>query len=48
MHQYSSVDVISLDDQQIKNEKVTINILLSKEDSEQKKYALTVKDGNLF
>ncbi|CAF3812629.1 unnamed protein product [Rotaria magnacalcarata] len=46
MHQYSSVDVTALDDQQVKSEKVTVNLLLAKENAEQKKYALTVKDGS--
>ncbi|CAF2040224.1 unnamed protein product [Rotaria magnacalcarata] len=46
MHQYSSVDVTALDDQEVKSEKVTVNLLLVKENAEQKKYALTVKDGS--
>ncbi|CAF0936641.1 unnamed protein product [Rotaria sordida] len=45
MHQYSSVDVISLDDQQVKNEKIQINVLLITENNEQKKYAILVKNG---
>ncbi|CAF2496111.1 unnamed protein product [Rotaria sp. Silwood2] len=45
MHQYSSVDVICLDDQQFKSENVIINLLLITEDNEQKKYAILVKNG---
>lgn len=48
MHQYASVDIMSLDDQQLKYEKAKINVLLGKEDKEQKHYIITIKDGEIF
>ena len=47
MHKYTGVDVISLDDQQIKSEKGTTNVLLIKKDDEQKKFSLIVQDGEI-
>jgi hypothetical protein len=48
MHKYSDVDIISLDDQQIKNEKGRKNVVLIKKDDEQKKYLLIVQDGEIL
>lgn len=45
MHQYSNVDAVTLNDQQVKNEKVTIDILSLQEASDKKTYAVLVKDG---
>jgi hypothetical protein len=47
MHKYTGVDIISLNDQQIKNEKGTTNILLIKKDDQQKKYSLIFQDGEI-
>jgi hypothetical protein len=47
MHKYSDVDIISLDDQQIKSRKGTTNVLLIKKEDEQKKYSLIVQDGKI-
>jgi hypothetical protein len=47
MHKYTGVDIISLDDQQIKSQKGTTNILLIKKDDEQKKYSLIVQEGEI-
>jgi hypothetical protein len=47
MHKYTGVDIISLDDQQIKSQKGTTNILLIKKDDEQKTYSLIVQDGEI-
>jgi hypothetical protein len=48
MHEYSGVDVLSLDDQQIKVKKGTTTISSIKKDDEQKKYSILVKDGEIF
>ena len=45
MQRYSNVDVICLDDRQIKAQKGTLNILLR---VEQKKYAILVNEGKIF
>jgi len=47
MHKYTGVDIISLDDQQIKSQKGTTNVLLIKKDDEQKTYSLIVQDGEI-
>ena len=49
MYEYSNVDVICLDDQQVKVQKGIINVLFNREDGEQnKKYALVVSDGKRY
>jgi hypothetical protein len=47
MHKYSGVDVICLDDQQIKSSKGTTNILEIKKDDEQKNYCIIIKNGEI-
>lgn len=48
MHKYSGVDVISLDNQQIKTSNGTTNTLLVKKEDEQKKYSIVINDGENF
>ncbi|CAF1282644.1 unnamed protein product [Adineta steineri] len=45
MHKYSDVDVICLDDQQIKSSKGTKHILEIKKEDQQRKYFIVIKDG---
>jgi hypothetical protein len=47
MHKYSGVDIIFLDDQQIKSSKGTTYVLLIKKDDEQKTYSLIIQDGEI-
>lgn len=47
MHEYSNVEVILLDDQQLKDQKGNKNVLSIKKDSE-KSYSILVKGGNIF
>jgi hypothetical protein len=47
MNKYSGVDVICLDDQQIKSSKGTTNILEIKKDDEQKNYCIIIKNGEI-
>lgn len=46
MHKFCNVDVISLGDQQIKGSSGTKHDIVIKQENEQKKYSLTVHDGN--
>lgn len=48
MYKYTGVDIISLDDQQIKYEKGSSNILSIKKDDQQKKYLLILQDGKIM
>ena len=48
MHKYSGVDVISLDNQQIKSSNATTNTLLVKKEDEQKKYSIVINNGENF
>jgi hypothetical protein len=47
MHEYSNVEVILLDDKQLKDQKGSKNVLSIKKDSE-KSYSILVKDGKIF
>jgi hypothetical protein len=48
MHKYSGVDVIPLDNQQIKSSNGRTNVLSIKKEDEQKKYSIVIKDGERF
>jgi len=47
MHEYSNVEIIQLDDKQLKDRKGNANILSIQKDSE-KSYSILVKGGEIF
>lgn len=47
MHEYSNVEVIPLDDQQLKDRKGSATVLSIKKDSENS-YSILIKGGKIF
>ena len=45
MHKYLNIELISLDDLQIKSSKGTSTVVLTKKEDEPKKYSLIVQTG---